>query len=121
MLIKYLNLIKCIAIILVCKENLEYQIEDDWLEIYDGLRHRKEEINENFIDSHAKRKMICRKKPVDEKNIKVLKIVTNFNIETIRIFINIITTENIPNSKNVDLDEILKIFLFLGINDKFYC
>ncbi|KAG0421670.1 hypothetical protein DMUE_6273, partial [Dictyocoela muelleri] len=25
------------------------------------------------------------------------------------------------NSKNVDLDEILKIFLFLGINDKFYC
>ncbi|KAG0441203.1 hypothetical protein DMUE_1229, partial [Dictyocoela muelleri] len=120
MLIKYLNLIKCIAIILVCKENLEYQIEDDLFELYDSLRNKKVEMHRNFIDKHAKRKMICRKKHVDE-NIKVIKIVTNFNFESIRIFKVIISTKNIPNSKNVDLDEILKIFLFLGINDKFYC
>ncbi|KAG0438463.1 hypothetical protein DMUE_3072 [Dictyocoela muelleri] len=119
MLINYLNLIKCVTIILVCYENIEYQIDNDWLEIYDSLRHRKEEINEKIFDINKKRKMINNIKSL-EKKINVLKIVTNFNLDSIRIFIDIITTENIPNSKNVDLEEILKIFQFFGVNDKFH-
>ncbi|KAG0438344.1 hypothetical protein DMUE_3148 [Dictyocoela muelleri] len=119
MILEYLSFLKCVIIILVCNDNLEYQIDDQHLKLYSALRGMTEEINTRISDIQKKRKNGFYLKPRFE-NIKIKKIITNFEIETIQIFTELIHTENIPNSKNVNLKEILRLFNFLGINEKSY-
>ncbi|KAG0438318.1 hypothetical protein DMUE_3162 [Dictyocoela muelleri] len=119
MILKYLGFLKCITIVLVCNGNLEFQIDDEDLKVYSGLRQMIGEINTRIHDIHTKRKMCYLVKSRIE-NIKIMKIITNFEIENIQIFTEIIESQNIPNSKNVNLKEILRLFKFFGKIENFY-
>ncbi|KAG0438872.1 hypothetical protein DMUE_2828 [Dictyocoela muelleri] len=115
MIITYLNFLNCYNLILVCEDGLEFPFDD--LELYPGLKRKLEEIKPKVEFIYNKKKLISSQRSL-VPNIKNTKLITSFNSKNIEIFLTIIKTKKVPNSKKVNLEECLLLFHFFGINDK---
>ncbi|KAG0433944.1 hypothetical protein DMUE_5358, partial [Dictyocoela muelleri] len=115
MIITYLNFFNCYNLILVCKDGLEIPLK--YLELYPGLKRKLEEIKSKaeFIDN--KKKLISSQRSLVH-NMRDIKLITSFNSKNIEIFLTIIKTKRVPESKNVNLEECLSLFQYFGITDK---